>query len=229
VKLDEHRMACVICDVSGKGVAAAFIMVMIRTILRIIIGKVKGTAAMLRWINGGLMDKTGMDRFATMAVYLFDSRTGTVTYSNAAHHPLLRYNAAARTFEEIDTNGLPLGVERKAEYEEIEFKVAEGDLLILFSDGVSELKNERGSMFGVEALKNSIAAHASENARTIAESVRSDLARFMGQAKRFDDTSFLVLKIGDRTDPVMNQVPSVAEREWPLFRLRAIRSGPDAV
>lgn len=199
VKLDENRMACVICDVSGKGVAAAFIMVMIRTILRIIIGKVKGTAALLKWINSGLMDKTGMDRFATMAIFLYDARTNTVTYSNAAHHPLLRYRAKDGSFEERDTNGLPLGVERKAEYEETEFKVEPGDLLILYSDGVTELKNESGSMFGLDSLKKALKKNAEAGALKIAGSVQEELDRYMGQAKRFDDTSFLVMKIGEQS------------------------------
>lgn len=198
VKLDEDRLACVICDVSGKGVAAAFIMVMIRTILRIIIGRVKGTAALLKWINSGLMDKTGLDRFATMAICILDARTGKAAYSNAAHLPLLRYRAADASFEQIDTDGLPLGVERKAEYEEAEFDAEPGDLLVLFSDGVTELKNEDGEMFGLEALKRSLSAHAAEGAAEIAAAVRADLSRFMGGAKRFDDTTFLVLKVRAR-------------------------------
>ncbi len=199
VKLDDGRMACVICDVSGKGVAAAFIMVMIRTILRLIIGKAKGTAAMLKVINAGLMDKTGVDRFATMAIFIFDARTGRVAYSNAAHLPLLRYRAKDADFEQIDTAGLPLGVERRAEYEKVEFAVEPEDLLILYSDGVTELKNAEGTMFGLDALKASVARCAGSGAEDIARSVREDLERFMGGARRYDDTSFLILKAAGRT------------------------------
>ena len=195
VNLKNGRWLFACCDVSGKGIAASFLMVVIRTILRLISGKVKHSPDLLRWINYGLRDQSGEGRFATMAILTYDSQKREIRYSNAAHPPLLIKSASEDTFREIDEDGLPVGIDSSSKYGERTISVSPGDVFVLYSDGVTEARAPDKAMYGQKQLEKVLAENADLNARDIVESVRKDIARHRGSTRLNDDTTLLVLKI----------------------------------
>ena len=193
-KLGKKKSAVVLCDVVGKGVPASLLMVMIRTMIRMVAPSAKSSDHMLRIINKGLRKKIGVEQYATMSVLLIDEENRTVGYSNAAHSPLLYYNSTSGEFSEIDTPGLPIGVEPDEKYAKKSLKPSKNDLFILYTDGVSEGRNEKGESYTVERMKEVIKNNARLPAEKIAESVLKDINVFTGSGQKTDDQTLLIIK-----------------------------------
>ncbi len=195
--IDKKRLALVICDVVGKGVPASLLMVMIRTIIRLVSSPTRSPSQLLTLLNRGIIGRIGTDHFATMSIFFYNRENREITYSNAAHPPLLIYRTKEKKFIEIDTAGLPIGVERKEHYEDKSLKAIPEDLLVLFTDGVPETRAPDGSEYGEESLRKVLARSHKSSAKEITELVEEDLRRYSGQAERHDDQTIVVLKVVD--------------------------------
>ncbi len=193
------RTAVVLCDVVGKGIPAALLMVMIRTMIRIVAPSAKDSDHLLRIINKGLRKKIGVDQYATMSVLFIDEKTKEVSYSNAAHAPLLFYSRVEKRFSRIDTPGLPIGVEPDEKYSKVILSAAEGDLFVLYTDGVMDARNREGETYSLERLKKIIVQKADSKAEVLTDALQEDLTSFMGGAERIDDQTLLVVKLNEKS------------------------------
>ncbi len=189
------RIGLVICDVAGKGVPAALIMVMIRSILHLITSAEKNAANVITWINRGITGKIDIDRFATMSFLTYDETTGEIVYSNAAHHPLLLFRAKTGTLENIDTEGLPIGIERAAKYGQKRFKMGKGDVAVLYTDGIIEAMNQTGEQYTFERFSRLIRDNATLTTDEIIAKIQSDLKAFVGPAPQHDDQTLMLMKV----------------------------------
>ena len=149
---------------------------------------------MLRIINKGLRKKIGVEQYATMSVLLIDGNGRNVEYSNAAHSPLLYYNSKSREFVQIDTPGLPIGVEPDESYNREILEPGKNDLFILYTDGVTESRNENGESYSVERMKEVIKDNSDLSAEDITESVLNDITGFIGNSDKVDDQTLLIIK-----------------------------------
>ena len=197
IPLREGRFAMVICDVAGKGVPASLVMVMIRTIIHLIASSSRSTAQIVSWINKGIAGKIDIDRFATLSFFTFDPATGVLQYSNAAHHPAMIYRAAAGRVEQLDTDGLPIGIEREARYSQRETRLANGDIIMMYTDGVVEAMDSRGRQYEDERLKSIFVDNASLEAEDLLKVIRTDIDAFVGNAKQHDDQTLMLMKMGE--------------------------------
>ena len=197
IPLREGKFAMVICDVAGKGVPASLVMVMIRTIIHLIASSSRSTAQIVSWINKGIAGKIDIDRFATLSFFTFDPATGALQYSNAAHHPAMIYRAAARSVEQLDTDGLPIGIEREARYSQRETRLANGDIIMMYTDGVVEAMDSRGRQYEDERLKSIFVDNASLGAEDLLKVIRTDIDVFVGNAKQHDDQTLMLMKMGE--------------------------------
>ena len=185
----------VICDVVGKGIPAAMLMVMIRTILRLSSTADRKPAKILSFINKGITGKIGVDHFATMALFHFDSNRSTISFSNAAHLPLLIYRQKGKEFIELDTPGLPIGIEADETYSQRQFQTEKGDILLLYTDGLTESRNLQGEEFGLSRLKALIAEDATLSDGKLVQKINRSISDFAGEAEQHDDQTFIVLKM----------------------------------
>lgn len=192
--LGPGRIGVVICDVVGKGVPASLLMVMIRTIIRLVAAPGRSPAQLLTYLNRGIIDKIGTDHFATLSIYVYDEIKSEVTYSNAAHLPLLLYRPASGEFTEFDTPGLPIGVEKEETYSEKTFKVRKDDLLVVYTDGIPENRSRDGREFTTESLKNRLKLIYNKPARDICRIVQEDLDSF-SEGLRHDDQTLVAMKV----------------------------------
>ncbi len=190
-----EKLGLFICDVAGKGVPAALVMVMIRTVLHLIISPDREPATILTWINRGITGSISIDHFATLAYLVFDRKKKEITYSNAAHHPLLVYSSKMNKLVEIDTPGLPIGIEKNTKYFQKRFGVESGDIIVLYTDGIIEAMDEDGNQYSINALKEVISKNYSLGAAELVDLIKSDLQRFVGKAKQHDDETIVVLKV----------------------------------
>jgi len=114
--LGEGKTAVIICDVSGKGVPASLLMIMIRTIIRSISSPEKRSNQIMTELNRAVTGRMGSDRFATISIIILDAEKGVVSYSNGAHHPLYILRGETGKYRMFDTDGLPLGIDINASF-----------------------------------------------------------------------------------------------------------------
>lgn len=201
-RLDNDKIGLVICDVAGKGIPAALIMVMIRSILHLIVSNKRESASILTWINHGLTGRIEADHFATLAFVIYDQKSGEVVYANAAHPPLLVYRSKTKRLEQVDTKGLPLGIEKNAQYGQKRFRLEKGDLLILYTDGIVEAMNPEGRQYTLKTLGNIIVQGSMLHPKDLVRRIEADLKKFVGKAKQHDDQTLLLMKANEKGEGV---------------------------
>lgn len=151
--LDEHRVALVVADVSGKGVPAAFFMAVARTLLRAIAQFSSSPSDCIGRLNDLLAaDNQGM-MFVTLFYAVVDMRDGTVTYVNAGHNPPFLLRAADDGVTALpSTRGIALAVAEDMPFRQMQLKLAEGDGLFLYTDGITEACAPDESQYGEARL-----------------------------------------------------------------------------
>lgn len=195
IQTRKDRVIGVVGDVAGKGVAAALVMVMVRSILHLVTNTTKDMGTVMDWINRGMTGKIDMDHYATLAVMAIDLQTGEVEYASAGHQPLLIYRRATDTMETIDIQSVPIGVERSAEYSRKIIKLAAGDIAVLYTDGIIEALNEQGKQYGRRGISSMVMRHKALSPKEIVAKIKSDLASYVGSTRQHDDQTVLVFKM----------------------------------
>ena len=151
-QLHDTRIAIAVGDVCGKGISAALLMATIQSSFRMLLRTSPdcSTSTLVSQMNKQLHAHTSPEKFATFFFGVYDEPTATLTYTNAGHlPPILVHNGAATRLE---VNGMVVGAFDFAAYDESRVTMAPGDLLVFFTDGISEPENEYGEMFGEERL-----------------------------------------------------------------------------
>ncbi|MBN2875202.1 MAG: SpoIIE family protein phosphatase [Spirochaetales bacterium] len=189
------RIVGVVGDVAGKGVSAALIMVMIRSILHLITNTDKDIATVLDWVNRGITGKIDMDHYATLGIVAVNIETGELEYANASHQPLLVYRRASDTIETIDIKSVPIGVERATEYHRKALRLYDGDMAVMYTDGMVEAMNEQGKQFGRKSISQTIIRNRDLSPKDIVGKIRTELASFIGNARQHDDQTILIFKM----------------------------------
>lgn len=194
INFGNNKLAMTMFDVSGKGVPASLIMVMIRSILRTIASLNEDTKDVMTRLNNTIAGEIVEDRYATGYYLLFDAEKGIMSYTNAGHGPLVLYRAASDEFEFLDTEGMPIGIMAGVEYGQNYTILEKGDIAILYTDGITECMNLTHEEFGLERFKEVIRKNKRESAREIANRVLEAITVFAGTAPQHDDETLLVLK-----------------------------------
>ena len=195
VKFNNGQVGVFICDVAGKGVPAALVMVMIRTILRLIVATRQDPATILTWINRGLAGSISIDHFATLSFLTFDPRNREVVYSNAAHLPMLIFKSKDNKFLQVDTPGLPVGVEKDTRYAQRRFTLEKDDFMVLYTDGIIETMDSKGKQYTMQSLLNILKLNRNLSAQRLVNRIKEELTAFAGRTKQHDDQTLLVMKI----------------------------------
>ncbi|GEM_PF-4498803 len=194
IKLRSGRIAFLICDVAGKGVAAGLVMTVIRTIVHLIANQEWKTSSIMKMINRGILD-IGGDHFATAMFLVYDPETGELEYSNAAHLPAVLFKSSSSDIIYLDTEGLPFGIDRKSDYKSSAIHLDRGDILLLYTDGINETMNPRREQYGRERISDLLIDNSALTAGDISSILAGSLKNFSGEAPQHDDQTFVILKI----------------------------------
>ena len=187
VKLDENRVAITIGDVCGKGIPASLFMAITQTVMRLVVRTGNDLQAEIRTANELLVANNTEQMFTTLFCGVIDVAAGTLTYCNCGHNPPLLLHQGADAFETLRNCGPPLAVMDDIVYEPRTLPLAPNDLLLLYTDGVSEAEDPQGAQFGMKRLQEAILAARGKSARLVVEHVIERVAAFTNGAAQSDD------------------------------------------
>ena len=189
--LADGSFAFTLGDVSGKGPPAALLTAMIQGAFAAQVASNDSPAALMTHINRTLIRRAIQARFVTV-VYGVLRPDGRLTYSNAGHNPPILIGA--RGVRRLDTGGLIMGLFPQACYDEETVELADGDALVVFSDGVTEAPNVAGDEFGEARLLECVQANRSSAPEALLECILSAVRTFAAGAAQSDDVTALVLR-----------------------------------
>jgi len=190
--LDADRVGLVIADVSGKGVPAALLMAGLQASVRGLAQPTVPAAEMNRRLNEVLFRSTSPSRYATLFFAVYDGRERALTYSNAGHNPPLQLGAAGAV--RLTSGGIPLGVLGDSLYDQETRVLACGDLLALYTDGVTEALDPLGREFGEERLIEILSRRRDSDLDDLVRGVLAELSRWLGGASPQDDVTLVLAK-----------------------------------
>ena len=195
LKLDAHRWAFMVADVAGHGLGAAFIMASLRSILRSEAKPGVSAAHILENSNNLLNEDThGNDVFATVFVALYSDQDNSVNCSNAGHPPALLWRVASQEFRELGKGGVVLGLFNEETYEEEYTHLHSGDILIMYTDGIVETKNDGGILYGDDRLRDIIKANTLASSQELMKAILESVEQFRNGGRQRDDMTMLVFK-----------------------------------
>jgi sigma-B regulation protein RsbU (phosphoserine phosphatase) len=204
------RWALVIGDVMGKGVPAGLLMALLRGLLRAEVLSCHAPDRILHDLNQlAQEDLAHSHRFVTLFYSDFDPCTRLLRYANAGHHPPLIWRRGTGQVERLDAPGVVIGLQPGADYDAGQTLLESGDVLLYFTDGVTEALGFRGERFEEHRLINQFqtACHGDLGAQEILNLLFARLDRFVGADRQLDDdASLVVLKVGDQQ--VLASLPS---------------------
>ncbi len=192
---EDHIVDVVIADVSGHSVGAALIMSEVRTLLRAEANSIHTPRAVLETLNNQLHDDLSRaELFITMFYAEYNAETSILSYSNAGHnHPVLQRTNGSFS-QELDTEGLILGVKKDVLFEERNVMLTSGDVLLFYTDGLTEACNSNAEMFGMEGLYSLLKACGHLSATEILDMFYARIHDFTGSQYLQDDISLVVVK-----------------------------------
>lgn len=202
LELGDGRLAVIVADVSGKGVAASILMAICRTRLRHALQAHLSPAAVLREVNRGIRGEMPEDMFITAVVAIFDAGFNRLVLARAGHEaPVLgRLDTVANTFqtEEIASRGMALGMaEPRAFDSRIEDKILPlnpGDVFVLYTDGLTEALNEDGKEFSCARLMDAVRTLRAAPCTELNAGILETVTRFCGRRKLRDDLTLVTVK-----------------------------------
>jgi serine phosphatase RsbU (regulator of sigma subunit) len=191
------RVALCLGDVSGKGMPASLLMMGLQARVQVLIEEEESPAAMMTRLNRITSANCPPNRFITLFLCVLDGGTGRVRFCNAGHNPPIIARANG-TFEDVKGGGPVIGLAPTVEYSEHERHLAEGDSLVIYSDGVSEARNGEGEDFTAGRIAEIALQHRELSAAEIAEQIRKALSSFTDGAAPSDDITLIVARRAPR-------------------------------
>lgn len=192
--IDETHLGFVIADVSGKGVPAAIYMAVSRTMIKANAKRGMQPQECMSLVNDLLCEENLNSMFVTVLYGIYDIQTGEITYTNAGHdRPYLLHKDGS--VEEVNSDiNLALGVMGGLTFKQNSVRLEEGDVLVMFTDGVPEAEDQDHNQFGQERLKETLLTQQGATSREIVEKITANVKDFVGEATQFDDITQLVIK-----------------------------------
>ena len=193
IDLTDDRLLLAIADVTGKGVPASLLMANLQACLHTLVPMEMGLEEATGHINRVICGNTGADKFITYFHAIYHAADGRVDYVNGHNPPMLV--RASGSIELLEKGGLLLGVLKGMPYERGTVVLQTGDVLAMFTDGVTEAMSPDGEEYGEERLEALLRAHREGSAQAILDAVRADIRVFTEDPdERSDDITMIVVK-----------------------------------
>ncbi len=196
IKINKFVHSFLIADVSGKSIPASMFMALSRSITRVEAHNLISPAKVLEESNKYIFRDSESGMFVTMfyvVCYLDDK---IIEFGSAGHNAQLFYKADTNEFKLLKVKGIPLGVSPDSKYMEDKISYNNGDILVLYTDGVTEAMNQAGDEFEIERLKEVIINSKNLSAKNILDNIFKSVKTFTQGTPQFDDITLLVIKFG---------------------------------
>ena len=189
----DGRMIVTLGDVSGKGTAAALLMSSLHAAVH---GQASSHSSLVETVsavNKYLAENIPSNRFVTLFYAELDPQTGALSFINAGHNPPLIAHDAGTT-EQLGSGGVPLGIMPDYDYREGRTQLLPGDVLVTYSDGVTEQTNPQGEEFGIVRLQETVAQNLDRSAAGIRDKIEDALSKFAQGTPPVDDITLVIVK-----------------------------------
>jgi sigma-B regulation protein RsbU (phosphoserine phosphatase) len=197
IPVSEHHWGLVIADVSGKGVPAALFMALSRTLVRASTASNPDPARSIAHANRLICADSKTSMFVTLFYAILDPSGMTISYVNAGHNPPLLLHQGDAGVVLLKARGVALGVIEELELESVTLPIRPGDLLVLYTDGVTEAVNREMVEFGEARLEEAINRHRNATAGGVIIGILDAITAFIGEQPQHDDITLVVLKSAD--------------------------------
>jgi len=190
----DGRVAMLVGDVAGKGMPAALLMSSLQARVQVLFDDPTNLAALVTRLNRIIASNCPANRFISFFIGVLDPKTDEITYVNAGHNPPLLVHRGG-VVEKLEGTGLLLGIMAAAKYEQRTCHLAQGDVVVLFSDGVTEACHpDVDEEFGEDRLAATLAELSCDSAQSIIESINQRVHEFTGGCPPADDITLVVAR-----------------------------------
>lgn len=194
-QISDDVVDVVIADVSGKGAAASLLMPSLAVALRLRARELSGPAAILKDLDTVLKQITNSATFVTMFYARFNPALQTLEYASGGHNPPLLLRTRSGETLLLEGTGPIMGILPDAQFANTLIKLEAGDILTLYTDGVTEQENEAGDEFSTDRLKEAVLSHMKEPATDMVADIAEAVSTFAGTVEQSDDLTTVVAKI----------------------------------
>lgn len=191
----QEQVGIIIADVSGKGLPAAIFMALSIVIIRVNAAWHEMPEEIIRDVNAIITAEQKADMFVTAFFGVLDRTRETFTYVNAGHNPPMVLPVHEDHITELEPTGIALGIFEDSLYTKATIPLRSGDIVVLYTDGVTEASNIRDELFGEERLQKIILSHRGLSAGEITRKILLNVQEFTGDAPQSDDITLLVVKV----------------------------------
>jgi serine phosphatase RsbU (regulator of sigma subunit) len=195
--IDGEHVAVIMCDVSGKSVSGAFVMVNIRSIFQQHIARANmNPAAMVRIINRKMLADSTSDIFAVLSVFMFNSPTRTLVFCNAGYGPFVYYSKKEGRVIEVPCNSLPVGViGEESTYVNRVLQLEAGDIILSYTDGLLDSFAKQSEKNDKAALYRLVRERAADGSARIKQAIVDEIGPLIESRQQDDDISLVVSKV----------------------------------
>ncbi len=209
VQVDDDTIGVVVADVSGKGVPGSLVMTMIRTALRMEARGNRNASDVMSKMNAFVTDDMKKGMFVTMFYVILDSKNRVISYASAGHNPMILYRHETRETFFLNPRGFPVGISlpdeslfrRSISVEKVRLK--KDDMLVIYTDGVTEAMNERREQYGEERLLDMVKTHGYLSPEEFIAKLDLDIKRFTLDYPQSDDITVVAVKEKMTADDVL--------------------------
>lgn len=200
VEVDKDTLGIVVADVSGKGVPGSLIMTMIRTALRTEARSIRSASEVLARVNEFVVNDMKKGMFVTLFYVIIDSKKRRINYASAGHNPMILYRQGSKKTYYLNPRGFPVGISLpdpelfKRSIESDTIQLAEDDILLIYTDGITEAMNGRRELFSEERLQDVIRKHGTLRANAFIDKLKDEIHSFTEGFEQNDDITVVAIK-----------------------------------
>lgn len=192
---EEERLGVLISDAASKGLSAAIQALFVSGAIKMAMNFSPKISSLISKLNNLIHDTFPYERFVTLFYCeLSLSSNRLVLYANAGHCEPIHYRKTTDQFEVLETTGGLLGIIKNQKFSVENLRMRPCDILVLYTDGISEAQNDKGEFYGTERIQNIIKSYSNENAKEIAYMIIEDVQKFSSKSMYNDDKTLVVIK-----------------------------------
>ncbi|MBN2104349.1 SpoIIE family protein phosphatase [bacterium] len=209
VEVDNDTLGIVVADVSGKGVPGSLVMTMIRTALRTEARGNKNAADVLARVNDFVMNDMKRGMFVTVFYIILDSQNRTINYASAGHNPMILYRSKTKKSYYLNPRGFPIGINLpdrtlfRRSIQSDTLQLREDDVLIIYTDGITEAMNPNRERFGDERFLTTIRKFGNKKVKPLVENIREEIITFTEEYAQNDDITLVAIRERLRAEDVL--------------------------
>ena len=204
VQVDDQNLGIAVADIAGKGISASMVMASVRTALRFQALDQLDPARVLDQVDSFISSDIPKGMFVTMFYAVLNLTAGKLCCASAGHNPALFYQHKEKKILRINPRGKPLGLKLSSPElgrESVSLKLAPADILVLYTDGITECRNPAGEQFGLGRLSEFVHTNSSQSAEELKNLLEQKLREFSGSAQSADDITLVIFKLIEKDGP----------------------------